>query len=340
MTVAVVLAVRGGHGGGGGGLGLGGGGSNPPFFGPAANVAGSDTSTGGGSGVSCGACGGGSGGGKGSGDAGGGGSGCCDGGSGMTIWEVSEPYINLWLYDAPLGYQPGLGPKISFRLSYKQRDARFLYTGVSGNYTGVGPQWNCSWVSYLYRNFTITTNGDGTFTTNYDGTATAVMGDGGQRTFTADGATLEYYSQGTLTDTANPDGSWNTATIIYPDNSTEVYSTVTAGPLRVSATEILYLTARYDRFGNGTRFYYESYSPLLQYVVDADGRTNTLSYTGSLITSVQDPVRAHGHAAIRCLRRVDELHRPGGPEQFLHLRYQRLGDQPAHTVWQHRLRAF
>src|SRR6478736_13009 len=80
----------------------------------------------------------------------------CEGG--MPTWEVSEPYINLWIYDEPLGYQPGLGGKISFKLSYKQREARFLYDGVSGNYTGVGPAWNCSWVSYLYRNYVITSN--------------------------------------------------------------------------------------------------------------------------------------------------------------------------------------
>ena len=57
----------------------------------------------------------------------------------MAVWEVSEPNINLWLYDEPLGYQPGLGSRMSFKLAYKQRETRGFYTGVSDNYTGVGP---------------------------------------------------------------------------------------------------------------------------------------------------------------------------------------------------------
>lgn len=209
----------------------------------------------------------------------------------MPVWEVSEPQINLWLYDEPLGYQPGLGEKISFKLSYKQRETRFLYDGVSGNYTGVGPGWNCSWVSYLHRDIGDTGEDDenGDPIIGYLGTATMVMGDGGQRTLKADGTTPEYYRQGLLTPTANLDGSWSSAVIEYPDGSKEEFDTVTTTPLVVGATEILYRTAKFDRFGNATRFHYDASTSLLQKVVDADGRTNTLSYTGALITSVQDP---------------------------------------------------
>ena len=63
----------------------------------------------------------------------------------MPIWEVSEPYINLWLYDEPLGYQPGIGPRLSFRLAYKQRGAPL----VSTNIYSVGTNWRCSWLSYV-----------------------------------------------------------------------------------------------------------------------------------------------------------------------------------------------
>jgi len=225
----------------------------------------------------------------------------------MVMWEVSEPHINVWLYDEPIAYQPGLGPKISFKLSYKQRDTRLFYDGVGQNYTGVGPAWHCSWVSYLYRNYTIEATNTPTlvcdppgssnctvvwietYITNYDDTATVVMADGGERTFTAGGSTHEYYSRGTMTRTTNPDGSWNTATLTYPDGSKEEYAQVTTLPVVVGGTEILYRKATYDRFGNATRFYYDTGDPLLRYVVDTDSRTNTLNYTGSLITSVQDP---------------------------------------------------
>ena len=242
--------------------------------------------------------------GSGNGNTGGSGRGCrC----GMAIWEVSEPHINVWLYDEPLGYQPGLGPRVSFTLSYKQRETRTFYIGVSTNYTGVGPGWHCSWESYLYHSYSITTTtnyGDYvcdppentncyyletyTYETNYS-PATVVMSDGGQRTFNADGATTEYYSHGIMAPTVVSDQSWSASTITYPDGSQEVYSTVSEMSGWVGTNQLLFLTARYDRFTNATRFYYQSASPLLQHVVDADGRTNTLSYSGSLISSVQDP---------------------------------------------------
>jgi hypothetical protein len=60
--------------------------------------------------------------------------------SAMPVWEVSEPYISTWLYDEPLGYSPGVGFPISFRLSYKQRESR----PVPASIFNVGPMWNCS----------------------------------------------------------------------------------------------------------------------------------------------------------------------------------------------------
>jgi RHS repeat-associated protein len=219
---------------------------------------------------------------------------------GMPIWKVSEPYINVWLYDEPLGYQPGLGNRISFELAYKQRETRDLYDGVSENYTGVGPLWNVSWVSYLYQNITYTTNSelttDGTnywqievITTNMLGTATLITQGGGTRTFTADGVTPEYYSHGVMTRSFDSNGYWKECMITYPNGSKEVYEVVTPFPLVVADSQILYRTAKIDRFGNAIRFYYQTSHPLLQYVVDSDGRTNTLFYTGSLITQVRDP---------------------------------------------------
>ncbi len=61
----------------------------------------------------------------------------------MPVWRVSEPYINLWLEDEPLGYQPPLGPRTSFRLSYKQRNESQL----PSNFSSVGQSWLCPWLS-------------------------------------------------------------------------------------------------------------------------------------------------------------------------------------------------
>jgi hypothetical protein len=67
-------------------------------------------------------------------------------GPGMPWWQVSEPYLNLWLHDSPLGYQPAFGPAVSFDLSFKQRDEA---AGGLWNYSSVGYGWNCSWLSYV-----------------------------------------------------------------------------------------------------------------------------------------------------------------------------------------------
>ncbi|MBI3192219.1 MAG: hypothetical protein HYZ36_06085, partial [Pedosphaera parvula] len=42
--------------------------------------------------------------------------------SGMVTWSVSEPYINLWLADRPMSYQPSRGPRVECKLRHKQRD--------------------------------------------------------------------------------------------------------------------------------------------------------------------------------------------------------------------------
>jgi YD repeat-containing protein len=234
----------------------------------------------------------GSGGGSGSnsGGTGGSGSGCKTCPKGMAIWEVSEPFINVFLYDEPISYQPGLGPEMSFKLTYKQRETRKSYTGYFGSYTGIGPNWHFSWASYLYRNSTISGG-----TTNYDGTATVVLPDGGERTFVGDGATTEFFSHGILTPTTNLDGSWKSATIVYPDASMEVYSNIVRVLPGLPTYPFLFLMARYDSFGNATKFNwsqvtYPGDAVRLFTVVDADGRTNTLSYnSANLITSIQDP---------------------------------------------------
>lgn len=61
--------------------------------------------------------------------------------AGMPIWRITEPYLNLWIEDEPLRYQPAKGPAISFKLRYKQRD--------EGTYSAafIAPGWNCDWLA-------------------------------------------------------------------------------------------------------------------------------------------------------------------------------------------------
>ena len=83
----------------------------------------------------------------------------CDG---MPVWSVSEPNINLWLHDEPLAYPSALSGKISFRLSYKQRDYNMIDGGaiaISHNFSSLGYNWHCSWLSYIQRSGDWTLNG-------------------------------------------------------------------------------------------------------------------------------------------------------------------------------------
>ena len=65
---------------------------------------------------------------------------------GMPVWRISEPYISLWLRDEPLGYQPAVGPRISFKLAFKQWETT---NGLNPNIFSVGKKWNFSWLSYV-----------------------------------------------------------------------------------------------------------------------------------------------------------------------------------------------
>ena len=62
----------------------------------------------------------------------------------MVQWRVSEPYINLWLHDTPLWYQPALGEPVEFRLNFKQRDEV-----VNPEHSIFGFGWNSTWLSYV-----------------------------------------------------------------------------------------------------------------------------------------------------------------------------------------------
>jgi RHS repeat-associated core domain len=75
------------------------------------------------------------------------GSGCETGncGQGMPVWWVQEPVISMRLEDEPLGYNPALGPRISFALSYRQRGAVSEVPAIFG----VGPNWSCAFRAYI-----------------------------------------------------------------------------------------------------------------------------------------------------------------------------------------------
>lgn len=194
----------------------------------------------------------------------------------MPIWEVSEPYINLWMYDEPVGYQPGIGGRLAFKLAYKQRESRTM----SPNFFGMGNLWDCSWLSYIED------DGIGL-------SASMAVPKGGQRSYTPDNNTREFYSHTVLLRQTNNAGSLTNFVISYSDGSKDTYGFVPSEHL--DGNQVALLTSKADPFGHVTSYVYldTNSTVFLKYVIDTDGRTNTLSYTNiaypAQITGVTDP---------------------------------------------------
>jgi len=206
--------------------------------------------------------------------------GCSTCSSGMATWRVSEPCINLWLTDEPLGYNPALGSRISFQLNYKQRET---VAGTNAAVFSCGPKWDCSWLSYVIAPSNNPAPGS---------SLTMVVAGGGERTYTANGLTPEYYSRSIMSFATNTSGALTNCTVLYPNGASESYSYVfTNSPQGV----LCFRTAQADPAGHTTQFIYTNSSGtnFLLVVVDTDGRTNTLSYTNTSfrnqITGVTDP---------------------------------------------------
>jgi len=247
----------GGGGGPGGGPGGGNGNSEPEIMAAAAK---------------CGSCGGGGGGGGGG---AGGGSGSCDECEGMAVWSVSEPYINLWLHDEPLGYRPSAGAKVSFKVRFKQRGNPIL----TPNFFNVGNLWHCSWLEYVI---------------DYDESYTAILkqGGGGERTYyDVSGSPIgELYTQSRM-ERLTSGGNLTGFKLTHPSGAIDYFGFVS--PVTIDGKEVAMLTDRVDTFGRTNRLIYASGAATkLLYLIDADGRTNYLRYTNSTysdsITEVED----------------------------------------------------
>ena len=129
---------------------------------------------------------------------------------GMPVWLVSEPFANVWLLDEPLGYQPSKGPRISDRIVYQQRNERQFDSSVFG----FGANWNFSWLSYI----DVSSYSKGT--TNF--LATLYVAGGGQRDYTVDGVTPEYFSRSRMAIITNASGLV-ACCVTYPSGAKDVY---------------------------------------------------------------------------------------------------------------------
>jgi RHS repeat-associated protein len=216
--------------------------------------------------------------------------------SGMARWEVSEPYINLWIKDTPLRYRLSSGQWMSFHLSYKQRGSQDeIDRGNNSQLPGFGPNWSCNWIGIV----------------NADSTPTNFLyfePGGGARSFVP--TVADYKSActmmmcsmgGSSSDIATSEdsggGSWLQSPPSYPVLTSpfalQNFYASSVGCLDGSANYLL--TRRADQYGRIVEFHYQAAQSCVQLanVVDVDGRSITITYTNTqfpnLITSITDP---------------------------------------------------
>ncbi len=201
--------------------------------------------------------------------------------AGMPIWEVSEPYINLWIYDRPLTYPSSRG-QVTLKLAYNQRNQR----AVNTSFFNFGDNWECNWLSYILDNNIVT--------------AKLALPGGGFKDFS-----VQWNQQGQLEwsrdefskNTVDGQGSGNEGatnyTRIYPNGARDYYSFCPTN--QIDGRKVLLLTCKVTATGyTNLAFIYEETNNLvlLRHVVDGDSRTNSFSYTNSAfptaITSVRD----------------------------------------------------
>jgi RHS repeat-associated protein len=253
----------------------------------------------------------------------------CPEAKGMASFWVSQPYINLWVADEPVSYTTSLGEQVPFRLTYDQRDTRPTNGSVPGLTSPYIPStgWNHNWFSYVHfagtyyfyyqpPNFggTIRAADFSTWTAtlyapgggeSYFSSSSAVEIGTGLRLMPMDGVNQHIYPKG-RSGTHIIGGSelmygLYGFRLIYPDGSQDLYGDVTTFYHIATTNEVApvwadaLLTEHLDPYGNSTHFYYREdfggggTNILLQYVVDYDGRTNTLSYSNNLLTRVDMP---------------------------------------------------
>lgn len=226
-------------------------------------------------------------GGSGDGD-GGSGSSCASCGShatGMVQWRVSEPNINLWLWDNPISCQSAYGPAVGFDVEFKQRDEE-----SSSDTFSFGVSWNSRWLSHVYC-YT-------SYGFSYGGAATVSLPGGGAITFNFPAgqnvADMNYEYNCRLTATVITNNQAVAFVLDFPDGRQYVYD-------RAWDSWNFYMSSSVDSQGFVTRYNYSEvdhgpFGTYLELSTVADQANNTLfslsytngTYAQSLVSEVTD----------------------------------------------------
>jgi RHS repeat-associated protein len=192
--------------------------------------------------------------------------GTCDS-KGLAVWNVSEPYLSLWVLDTPLYYTTSRGKRVAFTLNYRQRNSRPL------NATwGMGPRWESSWLGYVR-------------TDTYGGYVHLYPFHGGQRKYFAGAESSHYRSNSRMLPSS---GSY------LVRSSGGGSRTFAFAHAYYDGTTRYYPTQQIDRRGRITLLNHQLVSGIvrLNSIQDSDGNTISLIYSPSLpgrLVEVRDP---------------------------------------------------
>jgi RHS repeat-associated protein len=196
---------------------------------------------------------------------------CEDSPRAMPVWEVSEPFISLWVFDTPLWYNPSHGPIVELQVSYNQRDSDV----IPGDVYNIGSGWRPRWLSWIDLP---NTNHPGGMTLHQHG---AVR-------YYENPDTTEYQSNTRMQLVTNTSPAHYE--LLYADGSKDIYS---YPYYNLSTLTKMFLKERIDRFGFKIVLNYSTNAGVrLESIIDADNRTTTVSYHSThsyKISQVKDP---------------------------------------------------
>ncbi|HLX70603.1 MAG TPA: RHS repeat-associated core domain-containing protein [Verrucomicrobiae bacterium] len=214
---------------------------------------------------------------------------------GMPTWQVSEPYISVWLHDQPMLYNMSIGRQFVLTLDYHQRETRPVETnayGLSGSWQvfNFGPNWNCNFLTYLDVQDSSNTNFTNYFATQY-------CPQGGVRTYSWDGSNPDTLTHTQLQRMTNSLGGFTGFEILYPNGAQSVFGLL--APVSTIPPETLaVITKVIDPQGHVMQYLYATNNNLilLTNIVDFDGRTNRFIYGNTnyptAVTQVINPYSA------------------------------------------------
>jgi len=203
---------------------------------------------------------------------------------GMAGWRVSEPYLNLWLADQPLAYQPVKGYPISLLLAFKQRGEE---AGSDMGIFNFSPSWNCSWLSYVLAGANPVLSAD------------VLLPGGGYSHFElTSGWGTNYYNNFRLQVVTDGSGAVLSYQLFKPDGGKIIYDFFRTDSF--GSWGYVFMTQQINSAGQATVFQYPGYDPdtgtvQLKYVIDGDGRAKSVSYLAddtyfkNRVSSVTDP---------------------------------------------------